>query len=203
MPSPSRLAASKGTPPWPVPAIHHAPQDVALVPMVRALVETLEGAGRTVFLIAPGGEALYLSSAARRLLGPCMPAVFAAIRDWRFRATRSHLPASVRRGVIRIPHETHQELRITLGLVPSHAHLAGSVIATVSLRTQTDRGGTQARSLTPREAQVASLIGEGLSYAEIGQRLGVTLHTVRRHTERIFAKYGVHSRALLMTRLKH
>lgn len=49
--------------------------------------------------------------------------------------------------------------------------------------------------LTPREATVALLIADGLSTPRIAAALGVSLHTVRRHSERIFRKLGVTTRA--------
>jgi DNA-binding NarL/FixJ family response regulator len=50
-------------------------------------------------------------------------------------------------------------------------------------------------NLTPREAEVLALIGEGLSNREIGERLFLGQATVKTHVNRIFAKIGVQSRA--------
>jgi DNA-binding NarL/FixJ family response regulator len=50
-------------------------------------------------------------------------------------------------------------------------------------------------NLTPREAQVLGLIGEGLSNREIGERLVLGQATVKTHVNRVFAKIGVQSRA--------
>lgn len=52
--------------------------------------------------------------------------------------------------------------------------------------------------LTAREAEVAALIARGWSGREIAGALGISLHTVRRHTERIFDKTGVRSRTRLI-----
>jgi DNA-binding CsgD family transcriptional regulator len=51
--------------------------------------------------------------------------------------------------------------------------------------------------LTAREAQVALRLAQGDSDAELAVTLGVSSHTVRHHTERVFEKLHVHSRKAL------
>jgi DNA-binding CsgD family transcriptional regulator len=54
---------------------------------------------------------------------------------------------------------------------------------------------TPGRRLTPRELEVARLVAEGARTRAIAVRLGLSPHTVRRHTEAILRKLGIGSRA--------
>jgi DNA-binding CsgD family transcriptional regulator len=57
------------------------------------------------------------------------------------------------------------------------------------------------KNLSRREAQVALCCVEGLTNAEIGQRLLVSEQTVKFHLRHIFIKFGVRRRAELISRL--
>ena len=59
----------------------------------------------------------------------------------------------------------------------------------------------QNRNLSRREAQVALCCVEGLTNAEIGNRLQVTEQTVKFHLRHVFVKFGVKRRAELISRL--
>lgn len=50
-------------------------------------------------------------------------------------------------------------------------------------------------ALTPREEQVLRLMADGLSHAQIADRLVITSRTVAKHVERILSKLRVHTRA--------
>jgi DNA-binding NarL/FixJ family response regulator len=56
--------------------------------------------------------------------------------------------------------------------------------------------------LTKREIDVAHLLALGKSNGEIAAALSISEHTCRHHTERVFAKMGVHSRAAVGARLR-
>jgi len=49
--------------------------------------------------------------------------------------------------------------------------------------------------LTPREAEVLALVGQGMSNKAVARRLGISLHTVKFHLEALFAKLEATSRA--------
>jgi len=52
-------------------------------------------------------------------------------------------------------------------------------------------------SLTPREAQIVMFIRRGCTNKEIAVELGIMEDTVKKHLQKVFAKLGVHRRALL------
>ncbi|MBR9920036.1 MAG: response regulator transcription factor [Bacteroidetes bacterium] len=49
--------------------------------------------------------------------------------------------------------------------------------------------------LTKREIQLLQLLISGKSYTAMAEELSISPHTVRRHTERIYQKLSIHSRA--------
>ena len=54
------------------------------------------------------------------------------------------------------------------------------------------------KSLSERETQVVQAVAEGLTNHEIGERLGISQHTVKNHLFRIFDKLGVSNRMELL-----
>jgi two-component system, NarL family, response regulator DevR len=60
-----------------------------------------------------------------------------------------------------------------------------------------DRGTEQATELarlTPQEHRVASLLAEGLTNRQIGDRLGLAEKTVKNHVSAVLTKLGAHNR---------
>src|SRR5215207_6351235 len=91
------------------------------------------------------------------------------------------------------------ERRLAAGLEPypkeyrSHARGAGFASALERVAGCYD--------LSRREAQVALCCSEGLTNAEIGDRLCITEQTVKFHMRHLFIKFGVRRRAELISRL--
>jgi len=66
-----------------------------------------------------------------------------------------------------------------------------------------DPSGISSRyGLTRREAEVAAALARRFSNAEIAQALGISPNTALRHTERVLAKLGVHTRLDVAARLR-
>lgn len=54
--------------------------------------------------------------------------------------------------------------------------------------------------LTTREIDVLSLLSRGCSYAAIGERLGISAHTVGSHIKNAYRKLAVHTAAAAVMR---
>jgi DNA-binding CsgD family transcriptional regulator len=59
---------------------------------------------------------------------------------------------------------------------------------------------TQKVSLTSREVEVLWWLAQGCNYSRIGDRLGVSLHTVATHIKSIYRKLEVHCAAAAVRR---
>ena len=51
------------------------------------------------------------------------------------------------------------------------------------------------QELTPHEARIMRMLAEGDSYQEVGERLGITVNTVRNYIRRIYEKLHVHTKS--------
>lgn len=56
-------------------------------------------------------------------------------------------------------------------------------------------------ALSPREHEIAGMIGLGLPNKTIAANLGISSWTVSTHLRRMFAKFGVNSRAALVAKI--
>lgn len=71
------------------------------------------------------------------------------------------------------------------------ASIAGAVVRVEVVQLPSEQALV---SLTPRQVEVADLLQHGLRNHEIGSRLGISPHTVRRHVEEILRRLGVSNR---------
>ena len=94
-----------------------------------------------------------------------------------------------------------------VGLEPavrSFAHLLlGDLSAAErSIESQMTSNGALIEPLSEREIEVLRLIGDGLSNAEIAQKLYLSPNTLKAHTQNIYSKLDVHSRMQAVNRAK-
>jgi DNA-binding NarL/FixJ family response regulator len=75
------------------------------------------------------------------------------------------------------------------GAVMSHREL--QAVVSSARRQEPEQPGNP---LTQREREVLAAISEGLSNKQVGDRLGLTVNTVRNHVQRILYKLDVHSK---------
>jgi DNA-binding CsgD family transcriptional regulator len=88
-------------------------------------------------------------------------------------------------------------LRPHLYRLEAHAALRRQLVGVLSQHDAEHDSGIYA-VLTRRERQIAELLGEGLTNAEIAATLWVAPSTVKKHLEHIYAKTGVGRRAALV-----
>lgn len=95
--------------------------------------------------------------------------------------------------------------RAAAGESPFSADVLRRVVAqAVSARESPSRPVRSIADLTARERDVLGLLGEGLSNAEIGERLNVGITTVKTHVANLMVKTGLANRvqlAVLATQL--
>ncbi|MBL1177260.1 MAG: LuxR family transcriptional regulator [Pantanalinema sp. GBBB05] len=71
----------------------------------------------------------------------------------------------------------------------------------VSELTDSEPPAAVKNRLTPREMQIAELVAQGLTNAQIGAALWITEHTVKQALKRMFRKLDISSRAELVARI--
>jgi DNA-binding CsgD family transcriptional regulator len=77
--------------------------------------------------------------------------------------------------------------------------LPGQLAAADALLTRIDSAARAANPLSPRESEVASLIGQAMSNRQIAERLVLSERTVETHVRSILAKLGYSSRTEIAT----
>jgi two-component system response regulator NreC len=77
--------------------------------------------------------------------------------------------------------------------------LAKRLIERIVLQADSGRGQTAYDTLTAREKEILTLIGEGLINDEIAQKLSLSHHTVQSHRSNILKKLGLRNRAQLVS----
>ncbi len=87
-------------------------------------------------------------------------------------------------------------------LLGAELRIAVTLIRLAAQTTLSDATLQEKYSLTVRELEIARRLAYGQSTKEVAQACGISLHTARRHTEKIFQKLGVRNRSQVGPRLR-
>jgi DNA-binding NarL/FixJ family response regulator len=87
------------------------------------------------------------------------------------------------------------------GGMPMTPFVARQAVAMLKRRVPSEKEMVQ---FTPRETEILALLTEGLNYTMVGERLFISLDTVRNHIRHIYEKLHVHSKAEAVAKaIKH
>ncbi len=186
-----------------------------------ALQDTVERVPIGLLLFDPDGRLVLANGRARRLLGQAEgfgldrdgrpespdPQVTAELRRLLDRATDRSQSAAAASGHLMLPRsEDRRPLSALISPIPIRSPDA-TAFAALFLSDPEDRLAPRVEllqqrcGLTPTEARVAALMVQGQSVEEVAAALDSSLHTVRTHLKRIFAKTGTHRQASLVSLL--
>jgi DNA-binding NarL/FixJ family response regulator len=76
------------------------------------------------------------------------------------------------------------------------------LIASVPSDSEQNKSSQSFKELSDREREVAELIGQGYSNKEIGERMNITLRTVKAHVSSVFMKTGCRDRLEVAIKVK-
>jgi DNA-binding CsgD family transcriptional regulator len=151
-------------------AIHQTPA------LQKLLTEDFEGATVSRAILSMVGGLTALARGRRKGAGHCSPDAMA------------HDVSTV-----------HSTYRLRGSYIASDLH-GSAVIVLVNRLGSVLPSDAELRArfgLTVREAEVARLLARGSTNAMLSQALGISPHTAERHTERVLAKLGLHSRGAI------
>jgi DNA-binding CsgD family transcriptional regulator len=175
------------------------------------LAAVLDASGRRILLCNPRGESVQASAALERTLAadPERLALEAHMHDQArsvsgLRANGRTADDALGRSGERTVATGRGRYRLSASLAGEPAPKPVGVIILLEPLFREPLSDDELRELyrlTPQEARVARQIGDGLRNDTISRRLGISSHTVRRHTEHILEKLGVASRAQVAERI--
>ncbi len=157
-----------------------------------ALASTLDAMSEAMMLVGSDGRELHRNPALRRALsgepereriaGEMLAAARALIRP-----PQRVVTTPLKRYTVRATHLPRELLGDDRGVLVSLERPETDVLDDTS-------DISRRHGLTRREAQVAAALARRFSNAEIAKALGISPNTALRHTERVLAKLGVHTR---------
>jgi len=190
------------------PTLGQFPERTGGLPDRQGVVRIMEVLHEGVMVIDVAGATLYENPALQRIVaadpeGPMLKKECLVLAQRLLSmARRASQPPTTTEQTVRT---TTAGYRIRGALVDPRMFALQPISLVVVARTTPEeipREVLQNRyGLTPREALIAQQLAEGRNNGEIAQRLHISLHTVRRHVERVLSKLGVHSRAAVAAKL--
>lgn len=187
-----------------VPAFHAGLDALARIGTARS---ALDDVAHPMIVFDLSGREIHRSPALASVLteeatAPVVARARALARDFAVSRTGSGGPPGTVTGL----EVGGREYLLRLALLPDGLLAADPCVAVlVSARTPMalpDKAVLQAlHGLTPREAEVALHLATGASRDRIARELGLSPHTVRAHTEKVFMKLGVSSRSAVAATL--
>ncbi len=141
---------------------------------LRAALAAHDSSGTAVVLLEPHGRVGFTSTAARALI------------ERYFGKNGAGLPEPLTSWVAERRQGAAASLRVGVGEGMLVVELVDGALLLEERR--------RLPQLTPRERELLELVADGKSNAEIAERLWISLGTVRKHLDNVYAKLGVHSR---------
>jgi DNA-binding CsgD family transcriptional regulator len=158
------------------------------------------------YMVSVAGEPLELSMAATTLLDrpAWRTAVCAQATQLAEQALRNgHGSPSIGlpRAIGDVPACGLDHLQLGVFVLPGR-HQDARVVLVLRPRVKANQP-CPANVLTDREREVAQLIGRGFATKQVAASLGISTHTARHHTERVFDKLSVRTRAAVAAIMAH
>lgn len=125
-----------------------------------------------------------------------------------FSQERQGNPAALAGRRVSLEVHTHHASYESRGSFPGRELLGADASISISIQrlppntSLSDRALHERYKLTNRELEIARRLAHGESTKEIAASCGISLHTARRHTEKIFTKLGVRTRSQIGPKLR-
>jgi DNA-binding NarL/FixJ family response regulator len=175
------------------------------------LAADMDALGVAMWVCERDGRVLHQSAAVGRILDgdpeslQVLEAVSLVARGVVRSGERFAADAALASGVHRVIETRVARYRLSAALATHDMHFGVAdvlvTLARVPAAPVPPRVGDVTPAMSPREQEVAALLARGARNDVIAATLGISPHTVRRHTERVLAKLGVASRAEVAARL--
>ena len=192
------------------PALRAALQTLGSIPeSSRSPFAVLDALAEPIGVIGPTGRWLHRSRAFNDLLAilpePRRTELVAELerRAVQFLNDLAGLHATRTATTSPVPLWTIDVLSASATAIEVSTRSGRSCLVRLEARSGVTLGQAASAGLSKRERDVAILLAEGLANKRIAERLDISEHTVRRHSESIFRKLGVANRSSVASALRN